>query len=547
MKKTLFTANLAWFLSMVPRWFLFFVDSYFCRRKQAAIRQKIVNKNRLSKYIQSCAPGKKPINFSDQLPLVKYPDIEKHILSIMKYGTSPLTKEKVTLLEPTSGSSGRPRLIPYTRSLQQEFNRALYPWIVDLYIRFPALFARTHYWSISPSTAIEYESVLPVGFNRDEEYLGPIATRIQSTLFPVDDSIKLAKSPEIFRYLTLLLLLSDARLGLISVWNPTFLLVLMDYLRKQYRQLATDMELGRVTGVSLDDPAVAIVNNRMIPDPGRARQVRAACKGKDFNWKEVWPGLQVISLWDDGMAAGYMEDIRKLFPGVHLQGKGLLATEGVVTIPFGRKDEKVLSCRSHAYEFREIISGKLLFPEQLKEGSRYSVILTTGGGLYRYELEDIVEVTGFYRSLPVLKFFGRDGSVVDLTGEKMYEHHVSRVLDSCSSVMDVKIDFALLIGVSGKPAGRYVMVIDTQSTRVSQMRLYLQAVEDGLLENYHYRHAREMGQLEYPGLLYGTGENLEKYIALMRDRGLKEGDIKLSSLMTGIDPDTVFSGMWLKP
>ena len=45
-----------------------------------------------------------------------------------------LTRDRVTLFEPTSGSSGAGKLIPSTVSLQQQFHRGIRPWIANLFL-----------------------------------------------------------------------------------------------------------------------------------------------------------------------------------------------------------------------------------------------------------------------------------------------------------------------------------------------------------------------------------------------------------------------------
>jgi hypothetical protein len=44
------------------------------------------------------------------------------------------------------------------------------------------------------------------------------------------------------------------------------------------------------------------------------------------------------------------------------------------------------------------------------------VVITTGGGFYRYQLKDIVEVTGFLHPVPTFRFVGKEDNTVDLFG-----------------------------------------------------------------------------------------------------------------------------------
>ena len=45
---------------------------------------------------------------------------------------------------------------------------------------------------------------------------------------------------------------------------------------------------------------------------------------------------------------------------------------------------------------------------ELERGRTYSVVVTTGGGLYRYRLGDLVNVVGFEAGCPLLRFVGRE-------------------------------------------------------------------------------------------------------------------------------------------
>ena len=59
----------------------------------------------------------------------------------------------------------------------------------------------------------------------------------------------------------------------------------------------------------------------------------------------------------------------------------------------------------------------------------YTLLLTTGGGLYRYKLCDRVIVDDFVHQTPSLRFLGQDDRVSDLFGEKLSDGFVARVLE----------------------------------------------------------------------------------------------------------------------
>ena len=65
---------------------------------------------------------------------------------------------------------------------------------------------------------------------------------------------------------------------------------------------------------------------------------------------------------------------------------------------------------------------------QLIAGRDYQVIVTTGGGLYRYPLGDRIRVTGFVHGAPCFRFVGREGLVSDFFGEKLDAAFVEKVI-----------------------------------------------------------------------------------------------------------------------
>src|SRR6266404_1584821 len=88
--------------------------------------------------------------FTRRVPLEDYESLEPWIARIRQGEVNVLTAQPVTHLVPTSGSSGARKLIPFTAGLQQEFNAAIGPWLVDLQRQKPGLIGGPAYWSMTP-------------------------------------------------------------------------------------------------------------------------------------------------------------------------------------------------------------------------------------------------------------------------------------------------------------------------------------------------------------------------------------------------------------
>ena len=374
----------------------------------------------------------------------------------------PTRPEDVLLEEPTSGTTGGTKWIPYTEQLRREFMRAVNPWMASVYLRHPGLLFCTHYWSISPYTEVRQPKDGPRrGFAEDREYLGTFRARITGALFPVTVAGAGERDPDRHLRATAKALVASRRLGLISVWHPSAFLRLLDFMASHASDLTPDAHL---------------------------RESLAARR-----YSDVWSRLKLISCWDAAFAAADADRIRKLFPGVEVEGKGLMATEGVVTFPwFGRR---VAAVTSHNLSFEKVdaqsgepIAGTAVGVEHVELGRLYGVVLMTGNGFTDYRLGDVVECVGFERKTPRLEFRYRAGGTVDLHGEKLHPAFAAEVIAKLEA-RDGRARFATFTPCADLCGYRLLWETDGGSIPVAE------EVEALLAENYHYAHAVNLRQL----------------------------------------------------
>src|SRR5262249_30551222 len=131
--------------------------------------------------------------------------------------------------------------------------------------------------------------------------------------------------------------------------------------------------------------------------------------------------------------------------------------------------------------------------EELLQGRKYEVVITTGAGLYRYRTGDMVEVTGKLNDCPLIRFLGRHKQVSDWFGEKLNEVHVTRTLARVFEDHDIAPMFAML-ACDTRPAPGYVLYVDTNAPDCT-LGLIGRSIEKALCGNFHYDYARQLGQL----------------------------------------------------
>ncbi len=419
-----------------------------------------------------------PEDFRSAVPPLNYEEHRSWIERAAAGEKRVLACDEPIAFERTSGTSSQAKWIPLTSGLQQEFARGLAAWFGGWQTRRPEVFAGRAYWALSPP-GMKPETTsggLPVGVTSDAAYFPDgIGERLARWLIVPNSS---GESGSIFEE-TAEALLSAPDLSVVSVWSPTFL-------------LGIDAAVRRLRG--------------------------------DQTWREIWPRLALVSCWADASSVPWIPRLQERLGGVHIEAKGLLATEGITSVPDAFDGNPRLAGECHWHEFLDG-TGTFIPLSDLRIGRIYEVLLTTGGGLFRYRSGDRVRMTGSgTNGMPQLRFVGRAGAVSDLVGEKLHEDHVLEAL-----------------------AGRGFMVADPTRPGYDlwlEEPSHAHVVENRLRQNPYFDQAIALHQL--------TALNVRRlpeawYIkltsALAAHCGCRIGDVKPPVLLTRETPEEVAS--WL--
>lgn len=543
------TANSLWCLSLMDDALAFRRARRNVREAQTKLLMGLLRRNAATEFGRRWEFDRvrSTEDYRRRVPLSTYEDYQPDISRIMQGKQGVLTSDPVFLLEPTSGSTGPTKLIPYTRSLKAEFRRAIAPWVVDMFRRDPRLLAGKSYWSVSPvGRSSECSgSAVPIGFEDDSEYLGVIGRTLVKATLAVPTDLRFIEDTDAFRYVTLLFLLRCRSLSILSVWHPSFLTLLLKPLSEWADQLAGDIAAGRITPPApVSAELLDSLQARLRPDPVRAEEISSVMDKESFIHR-LWPNLHLVSCWADGNAAPYVPALAAAFLNSTVQAKGLVATEGIVSIPGHGQPSGPLAIRSHFFEFLpegELHGDNTVLGHELRNGERYSVVITTGGGLYRYKTGDLVDVVGHAESCPLLRFVGKESHVSDRFGEKLNEEHVQQVLDSGIAECNLSIDFVMLAFDEALGDPSYILFVESRSATDLELQSLGSYVEQALRLNYHYRYCRDLGQLAGVKVFRLEPDARETFTRHCRENGQQIGDIKPSSLNTQTGWTKVFSG-----
>lgn len=433
--------------------------------KQRELLHAIVDRNADTTYGQDhrLDQVKSIEDFRQHVPLSNYDTHAPYIARIQQGESNVLTSDEITHLIPTSGSSGARKLIPYTKSLQAQFDAALGPWVRDMFRRFPGAAKGRAYWSVSPTIPSDEQSAVTIGFQDDTDYLSPVGRLLVRHILAVPADIRHISDTKEFWRSTALHLLAAQNLSLLSVWHASYIDRLMDVIATQWGEL-------------LDE----------LPNKHSYRLART----KPDAIREIWPQLALVSAWADASASLPFDRIQARMPDIEFQPKGLLATEGWTTIPY--QGCHPLAVNTHFFEFIDEMGTPRLCDELVVEQT-YETVVTTAGGLYRYRTGDRVLVTGMLQETPTLQFIGRDTATSDLCGEKLNESHVSDCLARVFQNIGYSPIDQLLIPRDAHAPTQYLLVLSGPTPPPHMLE---EQLDIALCENPHYSLARKLDQLD---------------------------------------------------
>ncbi|MGJ3256874.1 MAG: GH3 family domain-containing protein [Alcanivorax sp.] len=456
--------------------------------------------------------------FAEQVPVSDYDHWRDPVDRARESGGNALIQSPVVRYQPTSGSTSAIKWIPYTRHFLSELDNAISPWIVDLYRQFPRLRQGRHYWSMSwVPTSLRDD--MRDDINDDIQLMSMGKRLLAGATQAVPQDVSLARTSEDSLFATLAYLISDSSLSMMSIWSPTFGLGLLKSMAMWREELAEVLATGSWGNRMLGS------NTQSCPRSSRGAELLRQWDGRlsaDF-FMALWPSLALVSAWDTAASGPWARQLYALLPQAAFQGKGLWATEGVVTIPY--QGQHALAYRSHVYEFQDPSDGTIYAPWELESGQEVMPLLSTGSGLLRYRLKDLVRVDGLPGGIPALTFLGRAGTT-DMVGEKLTAAALDAALASITLPVKTLPVCTVAVEDSGGGTPGYLLLLEGESRDSEKVA---KALDDALQQHFHYQLARNLEQLA-PLRCAIQPDMRERYLQQCRERGMIEGNIKMESL-----------------
>ena len=476
--------------------------------------------------------------YRKNVPIQDYEDLRPYIERHKNGEENVLFPGKPMMYATTSGTTKEPKWIPITHEYYQKvFSKMSKLWLYSFIMHRPKTF-----WG--KCVSIVGKSI--EGYAPDGTVCGSVSGVTQRDCPEFIKGLYSAPS-EVFaikdytaRYYALMRSGIEQNITLLVTANPSTILELQKNVDQYLDDYIDDIEHGTLSAkMNIEPENRAALEARYSPNPERAAELRELkAKYGRLLPKHYWPNLQTITTWHCGNTKIYKDRYKDFFPESALdQEFGYFASECRAGLVMNGGDDTVLFPHNHYFEFvaeedMESENPNVLQLHQLQKGKRYIPYITTYGGLYRYNMNDLVECSGAYKTIPTIRFIQKINGIISMTGEKLSEQQFINAVEETEKDLSQKLNF--FVGFADLQESAYRFYFEFQDKSVGQdvCAQFAAAVDKKLkAENVEYAAKRDSFRVKDPIAKVLVENSFEKYKAAMIEKGARDGQFKLNLLM----------------
>jgi len=391
-----------------------------------------------------------PDDFRRRVPVHDYEALRPHVARQIATGASVVTATRPVMYARTSGTTGEPKLVPVTRDVVATLRHAQRVFSYVQHRQLGAFRGRV----LAIGGALR-EETLPDGTPAGS------ATGLIYATMPRPIRHKYVVPAEVFeiedyelRYAVIARLAVQHRnLSMIATANPSTILRLFQQIEADRPALAADLAQSGSRLLARLPPRLAQhVGSVLKSSPRQARVLAAAGTRGPLPLAELWPQLRAVMTWLGAGCTTAAEHIRTLLPNrVRMIDAGYVASEVRGTVVIDAERNLALPLLEDV--FFEFVTDEAwnagerdtLLLHELEQGQTYRVLVTTRGGLVRYDMNDIVRVTGLVGRTPTLEFVRKGRGVTNITGEKVAEDQVNLAMAKVTAAAGVSVPFYVVV------------------------------------------------------------------------------------------------------
>ena len=463
------------------------------------------------------------------------PYVERH-----KHGeANVLIPGKPLMYATTSGTTSKPKWIP----ISQKYMKDVYDVMSHIWLD---NFARIRPKFLSGGLVVSVAKVVE-GYAEDGTIFGSVSG-VTAKKIPSIIRKRFVTPPEVYdisdytaRYYVMMRLAIAHSVSYIVAPNPSTLLELIHNAEEYFDDYIEDIEKGSISEKFDVSPEIrSVLAGFTVPDPERAdflRRVKEKCGGKP-QLKDWWPDMQLLSSWKCGNTAIAAEKVQQQLPaGCCYQELGYFASECRFGLVLDEGIDSTLFPNYHYYEFIE--ESDLENPEprflrlhELEQGKRYCIYVTTFSGLYRYNMNDLVEVGGWNGKTPKIHMVQKVNGIVSITGEKLYEKQFIEAVHEAERQSGLKANFFIGFADPEEACYDFYYEFEKRKVRRSKAEAFTKIVDSQLMEmNIEYQSKRASHRLKEPKTFVLKRNAYDHFKRRSLLEGARDGQFKLVMLL----------------
>ncbi|HLC65723.1 MAG TPA: GH3 auxin-responsive promoter family protein [Candidatus Nanoarchaeia archaeon] len=454
-------------------------------------------------------------DYQKRVPIQSYESLKRYILKEISGQGNVLTNGQCIMFGTTSGTTGKPKLIPITRAYIKDYKERWQIWEYFACKDHPSIFNGKIFTMVSPKIEGYTESHIPFGS------ISGMMNQTQPTIikhfYAIPYQIYTIKDYE-SKYYTILRLSLEQNVTLLITANPSTVLLLCEKAQEHREEIISDIRAGTLSS-KYDIPGEIRESLSLKPDIQRADEL-SKIERKYFIPKNYWKDLALIGCWKGGPLALYLRRFQHFFGKIPVRDIGLMATEGATTIPTQDKGSGGIAAVTTSFvelmplEEKGKKNPKCIMPYEARKGKSYYVVLTTSAGLYRYFTNDIIKVVGYRHKTPILEFLHKGEHITSITGEKLTEIQVLKAIQKASKETNVHVEnFTACMHFANVPYYDFLIEPRTYVKESKLVRLVRKIDENLKILNIEYRGKRNSKRLGHPVLKLvrkGSYNNIRK-------------------------------------
>ncbi len=479
-------------------------------------------------------------DFQKYVPLTTYDDYSDYVDRMINNGEKNLMMAaKCHRYCSSSGSVGKPKILPKSgRDLfyMQSVGFAATPacaslWFKKKGIKFPkqvgtvAIVLTGH--EMADGKMCNGAGQVPF------TYLKPISKFFMTT--PNDFMYPENEDAVDSTYFHLRFALENRDVTYIGSMVVTLLTIMFEFFENNWEMVCKDIETGTIDPSIKCPPELrAKYEKKFKPNPKRAAEIRRECE-KGFDdpiAPRVWPKF----MWSYGMVGStlkfYVQKLRRYIGDAPIHNMGYAAAEGYMAMPVELDvNDYVLLPKSVFFEFIPVDDPDCERPltvGEVEEGKLYELVVTNFSGLYRYKIEDVVRITGFYNKAPRMEFLYRNNLAMNIANEKTTSDMVDWAAGKVQENLGVSFKGYSFYGDTDSTIVRYMLLAEPDGEISKDMIPEMEKALDEFLSesNEKYFKYRRWNMIDAPKILLLKKDTYADYREMLKKQGKVLNQIK---------------------